>query len=153
MTTLNVIIAEDNVFDVELMLRELRKSGFEPQSRVAQTEDEYRSALKVGADVILADYSLPSFSALEALRLLKESSSDIPLIVVTGAVGDEAAAECIKRGASDYLLKDRLTRLGQAVEQAVEKKGFAMENAAPRAPCSKARTDSKPSWTASWMTP
>ena len=122
MTTLNVIIAEDNISDVELMLRALRKSGFEPQSRVVQTEDEYRSALKDGADVILADYSLPCFSALEALRLLKESSSDIPLIVVTGAVGDEAAAECIKRGASDYLLKDRLTRLGQAVEQAVEKK-------------------------------
>ena len=122
MTTLKVIIAEDNTSDVELMLHELRKSGFKLQSRVVQTEDEYQSALKEGADVILADYSLPHFNALEALRLLKESSSDIPLIVVTGAVGDEAAAECIKRGASDYLLKDRLTRLGQAVGQAVEKK-------------------------------
>ena len=122
MTSLKVIIAEDNIFDVELMLYELRKSGFEPQSCVVQTEDEYRRALEGGADVILADYSLPYFNALEALRLLKESSRDIPLIVVTGAVGDEAAADCIKQGASDYLLKDRLTRLGQAVRQAVEKK-------------------------------
>ncbi len=121
MTAVNVIVVEDNVFDVELMLHELGKHGFEPRHRVVQTADEFRRAVQDGADVILADYSLPHFSALDALQIRNEEKPDIPLIVVTGAIGDEPAADCIKRGAADYLLKDRLTRLGPAVRQVVER--------------------------------
>jgi PAS domain S-box-containing protein len=72
--------------------------------------------------VILADYSLPLFDALHALHLLQARNLDVPFIVVTGSIGEEAAVECMKRGAADYLLKDRLTRLGPAVTHALEQK-------------------------------
>jgi DNA-binding NtrC family response regulator len=73
-------------------------------------------------DIILADYSLPQFDALRALHLLQERDLDIPFIVVTGSVSEEAAVECMRQGATDYLLKDRLGRLGPAVERALQQK-------------------------------
>jgi PAS domain S-box-containing protein len=118
--SLRVLIVEDRPEDAELMLYELGRSGFEPDWHRVETESEYLAHLDPSPDIILADYSLPSFDALRALRHLQERGLDIPFIVVTGTVGEEAAAECIKRGATDYLLKDRLARLGQAVAQALD---------------------------------
>jgi two-component sensor histidine kinase len=80
------------------------------------------ASLKWPPDIILSDYSMPQFSAKAALRLLEEHAVDIPLIVVTGSISEEIAVEMIMSGASDYLIKDRLTRLGQAVRAAMEKK-------------------------------
>jgi CheY-like chemotaxis protein len=117
---LRVLIIEDRPDDAELMLYELRRAGFEPEWERVETESEYLARLDPPPDIILADYNLPSFDALWVLRHLQERGLEIPFIVVTGTVGDEAAAECIKRGATDYLLKDRLARLGQAVAQALE---------------------------------
>jgi diguanylate cyclase (GGDEF)-like protein len=73
-------------------------------------------------DIILADYSLPQFDAQRALEHLKQRGVDVPFIIVSGCIGEECAVECMKSGATDYLLKDRLTRLGQAVRKAVDEK-------------------------------
>jgi PAS domain S-box-containing protein len=119
-TPLKVLIVEDQVADAELMERELRRAGFAPVCRRAETEEGYRSQLDPGLDVILADYTLPSFDATRALEILAETGLDVPLILVTGTVGEVKAVNCMKLGAADYLLKDRLGRLGPAVTQALE---------------------------------
>jgi len=116
---LRVLILEDNTEDAELMLDELRQAGFEPEYKRVQTEAEYSESLNPDLDVILADYSLPQFDASQALGLLNKTGLGIPLIVLSGSISEEVAVECIKQGASDYLLKDRMTRLGQAVTQAM----------------------------------
>jgi len=121
-TSLRVLILEDNPDDAELMLNELHRVEFVPIWRRVETRAEYLSQLSEGCDVILADYSLPQFNALQALQLLQTQNLDIPFIVVTGSVGEELAVECIKQGAADYLLKDRLARLGPAVMQALHEK-------------------------------
>ncbi len=119
---LRVLILEDRPTDAELMLYELRRAGFEPAWQRVETEADYLAALDPTLDLILADYTLPQFDALRALHLLQERGLDIPFIVVTATVSEEAAVECMKEGAADYLLKDRLARLGPAVERALQEK-------------------------------
>ncbi|HEV3256913.1 MAG TPA: histidine kinase dimerization/phosphoacceptor domain -containing protein [Gemmataceae bacterium] len=116
---LRVLILEDNAADAQLMLRELRRAGFAPQWRRVDTRDDYVANLRPELDVILSDYNLPQFDALIALELLQESGLELPFIVVTGSISEEIAVACMKEGATDYLLKDRLTRLGQAVRRAL----------------------------------
>jgi PAS domain S-box-containing protein len=106
------------------MIGELERAGLRPGWTWAQTRDEFLAGLKAGPDLILCDYAPPKFDARSALELLQESGLGIPLIVVTGAVSDEVAVECVRAGASDYLLKDRLARLAPAVLQALERKFF-----------------------------
>jgi PAS domain S-box-containing protein len=118
-TGLRLLIVEDQESDAELILHELRRAGFEPEWQLVQTEQEYLNALKQSPELIIADYTLPQFDAPHALNLLRKTDQDIPLVVVTGSIGEESAAECIKLGAADYLLKDRLTRLGEAVRRAL----------------------------------
>jgi two-component system cell cycle sensor histidine kinase/response regulator CckA len=119
---LNVLVLEDNPADAELMVLELKRAGFEFDSRRVESESEYLKELSKKLDLILADYSLPQYNALRALLRLRETGEDIPFIIVTGSVGEEAAVECMKQGATDYLLKDRLARLGEAVKRALEQK-------------------------------
>src|SRR5919199_4483011 len=126
-TPLRVLILEDVPADTELMLRELRRAGFDPDWQRVDAAPEYLARLDPAPDVVLADYSLPQFDALAALRLLRERGLDVPFIVVTGSVSEEAAVECMKRGAADYLLKDRLSRLGPAVSQALEQRRLRAE--------------------------
>jgi CheY-like chemotaxis protein len=117
---LRVLLVEDNAADAEIMAYELRRAGFDLDWERVDTEPGYLAGLARNPDLILADYTLPQFSALQSLELLAERGLDIPCIVVTGPVGEEAAVECLRCGATDYLLKDRLTRLGQAVAQALQ---------------------------------
>ncbi len=117
---LRVLILEDAPADAELMLEELRRAGSEAVWQRVETEAEYLACLDPAPDLILADYVLPQFDALRALRLMQERGLDIPFIVVTGAVSEEVAVECMKQGAADYLLKDRLARLGPAVVHALQ---------------------------------
>jgi len=124
---LRVLILEDRPDDAELMVHALRHAGFEPDWRRVDTEADYVACLSGDLDVILADYSLPQFDAMGALRLLQASGLNIPFIVVTGSVGEEAAVSCIKEGADDYLLKDRLARLGQAVTRVLHEKNLREE--------------------------
>ena len=124
---LRMLILEDRPSDAELMLHELKKSGYDPIFRRVETKDEFLAYLAPSLEVILADFSMPQFDALVALSLLQEKGYDIPFIVVTGAIGDEVAIECMKQGASDYLLKDRMARLGIAVSHAIEEKRLREE--------------------------
>jgi len=117
---LHAMILEDNPADVDLMLHELRRSGFDPRHCHVDNERDYRACLAPDLDVILADYRLPQFNALEALRILQDQGLSVPFIVVTGSISEEAAVSCMKSGATDYLLKDRLARLGPAIRQALE---------------------------------
>jgi PAS domain S-box-containing protein len=125
---LRVLILEDRPADAELMVHQLRRAGFDPGWRRVDTEGDFLCHLTADLDLILADYSLPSFDALRALHLLQERELDIPFIVVTGSF-EEVALECMKQGAADYLLKDRLARLGHAVVQALEQKRLHDEKA------------------------
>lgn len=124
---LNVLILEDYPSDAELMLLELRRTDFTPVWRRVDDEPAYLAALDPAIDVILADYTLPQFDALRALSLLKEQALSIPFIVVTASINEEVAVECMKQGAADYLLKDRLGRLGPAVQRALTERRLAEE--------------------------
>jgi PAS domain S-box-containing protein/putative nucleotidyltransferase with HDIG domain len=119
---LNILLLEDRPADAELLLFELQDAGYEADWQRVDSEVDYVEALGKMPDVILADFSLPQFTALRALKLLKERQLDIPFIVVTGTISEEVAVDCMKQGATDYLLKDRLSRLGQAIDRALEQK-------------------------------
>ena len=117
---LRILHLEDAPEDAELVERQLRHNGFPFVLRHAANRDEFVRALdEFHPDVILADYSLPNFDGLSAVRMVREKDPDLPIIVVTGILGDEAAVSMVKAGANDYVLKDRLARLGSAVERAV----------------------------------
>ncbi len=118
--TLDVLILDDVPEDAELLVHQLQRHGFTPEWRRVETAEEFRSALAPSLDVILADYSLPAFSGLRALDLLKDSGLDVPLLIVSGAIGEEAGVEAMRRGAADFILKDRLGRLGPAIDRALQ---------------------------------
>jgi len=124
---LRVLILEDQPVDAELMARALRQSGFNVEWKRVDRKPDYLTELERKPDIVLADFNVPGFGALEALDVVREQGADVPVIVITGSLGDEIAAECIKRGASDYLLKDRLSRLGPAVEKVLERKHLRSE--------------------------
>ncbi|MCU0880221.1 MAG: response regulator [Pirellulaceae bacterium] len=117
--SISVLVVEDSPEDAELMVTELRRSGFVPQWRRVDREEPFLAALRDSPDVVLADFNMPQFGALRLLELLKSQQSETPVIVVSGSVGEEVAVEMIRRGATDYLLKDRLARLGPAVRHAL----------------------------------
>lgn len=119
---LNVLVLEDSLSDAQLMVHELVSAGYDLEWRQVETEEEYVAYLQPEVDVILADYTMPEFSAMRALKILQNSGFDIPLVVVTGSIGEEVAVECIKRGAVDYVLKDSLVRLAPAVSHALEQR-------------------------------
>jgi len=118
-TPLRVLILEDRPDDAELLLLELGRAGFDPKWHRVETRSDYEASLRPDLDVVLADYSMPQFTALQALGLLQDRGLDIPFIVVTGSFED-LAIDCMKQGAADYLIKDRLGRLGPAIQQALQ---------------------------------
>jgi len=118
--TLHLLILEDSPADAELAVRELEKEGIVDEWRVVETEEDIREALNQRPDIILADYSLPSFDGLSALKIEQEIVPEIPLVILSGTIGEESAVECIKSGATDYVLKDKLFRLGPVVKRALE---------------------------------
>jgi len=126
-TPIRVLILEGQETDAELMLRELRRVEIEPEWQRVETEGDYLKALESVHELILADFNLPQLSGQRALELLVERQLDIPFILVSGTVGEETAVDMIKLGAADYVLKDRMTRLGQAVLRALEDKRLQRE--------------------------
>ena len=126
-TSVNLLLLEDSPADAELMIEALRESGFDPTFRRVDSKDAYLHELNQPPDFILSDYSMPQFTAQDALKLMKERGLDLPFIIVSGCIGEDMAVECMKAGAADYLLKDRLGRLGHAVGQALERKRLVEE--------------------------
>jgi PAS domain S-box-containing protein len=121
---LNLLIIEDSPDDAERMVRELRRGGFEVRWQRVQTEADFLARLENPPDLILSDYSLPQFTGVKAVELLRARGLDVPFILVSGAAGEEKAVEAMKCGATDYLLKDRIARLSSAVGQALETRGL-----------------------------
>ncbi len=120
---LRVLLVEDNPADVELELLSLKKNGFDVCADVVQTAEEFTARIRATSyDLILADYNLPQWRGTEALEILCRENQDVPLIVVTGYLGEEKAVDYIKQGATDCVLKDRLARLPVAVRRALEEK-------------------------------
>ncbi|MCK4255831.1 PAS domain S-box protein [candidate division WOR-3 bacterium] len=118
--TLNLLILEDNPDDAVLMVKELERKGFFIKWNRVETEKAFKKALVEEPDLILADYSLPSFDGMTALIIQQKLVPDIPVIIVTGTIGEDVAVECMKSGATDYVMKDRLSRLGPVVKRALE---------------------------------
>ena len=116
---LKILYAEDNPSDAELVLRQLRRDGFEVDAHLVDTEEDFAAGVHDGVDLILADYDIGTFNGLRALEIVKQKGVDVPFILISGTIGEDIAVESIKQGASDYLLKDRLMRLGTAVSQAI----------------------------------
>jgi DNA-binding NtrC family response regulator len=109
---LRVLLIEDNGDDAELAISELRRGGFEVFSDLVQSKRELEECLqRKSYDVVLADYNLPQFRGMEALEMMRKKGVSTPLILVTGAMNSVTAVECVKQGATDYVLKDHLSRL------------------------------------------
>jgi len=122
---------EDNPDDAELVYRLLSKEMPHLEFNLAMNEEQFRNALEhFGPDIILADHALPQFSAPEALSIARGSNPGLPFIMVTGSVSEEFAADIIKLGADDYILKDRMKRLPAAIDKAIEKQRAADETRA-----------------------
>ena len=125
---LHALCVEDVPEDAELYLRVLQDAGYQVTADVVSTREEYVRKLESGSyDVVLSDYRMPGWSGAEALEDLKRSAQDIPFLLVTGTIGEEAAAEFIKQGAADYILKDRPNRLPAAIRRALEEKAAREE--------------------------
>jgi PAS domain S-box-containing protein len=124
---LDVLLIEDNSDDALLLERHLRRNGFDPHITRIETAADMHAALAsarafvegaaVMPRVVLADYNLPNFSGPEALRMLKASGLDLPFVMMSGAVSEEAAVESMRAGAQDYVTKQNLTRLVPAIER------------------------------------
>jgi signal transduction histidine kinase len=120
---LHALLVEDNALDAALVVRALSKDGFDVIADVVQDEAAFTRALHTHPpEVVLADYNLPNWKGMEALGVLRGEALDIPMILVSGALGDVTAVECIRQGATDYVLKDGLARLPEVVRRALREK-------------------------------
>jgi PAS domain S-box-containing protein len=119
---LKILMVEDIPSDAELILREIKKSKIRFTERIVDTREDYVMAINnFHPDIILSDYSLPSFDGMSALSIAKEMVPTIPFILVTGSLNEETAVEVMKAGADDYVIKEHIARLGTAIKKAIEK--------------------------------
>lgn len=121
---LRVLIVEDNPSDVRLLVRELRQGGFDPDVAVVETEAAYLANLSADVDVVLCDDQVSGLNVPRALELLRERRLDVPFLIIAGSTDEKAAIDALQRGATDYLRKDRLGRLGPAVKSALERRAL-----------------------------
>ena len=122
-TKLRALLVEDNALDAALVVRALFKDGFDVAADVVQDEAAFTRMLRSHPpEIVLADYNLPTWKGMEVLKVLRSEGLDIPMILVSGALGDVTAVECIKQGATDYVLKDGLARLPEVVRRALREK-------------------------------
>jgi signal transduction histidine kinase/FixJ family two-component response regulator len=121
---LRVLHLEDDIRDTELVQATLEGEGIQSELTRVESQQDFLAALKRDSlDLILADYTLPSFDGLSALRIAQQHSPDLPFIFVSGTLGEDVAIEALKTGATDYVLKTRLARLGPAVNRALRETG------------------------------
>ncbi|OYV74979.1 MAG: hypothetical protein B7Z66_14595 [Chromatiales bacterium 21-64-14] len=116
--TLQVLVVEDSEDDCELLLRALRAGGYDPQWERVDSAQSLSRALKIGHwDIVLADYTMPSFRGTDALAIIRERDPDTPFIFVSGTIGEEVAVQAMRAGAQDYIMKGNLKRLVPAVDR------------------------------------
>ncbi|MCL4177770.1 MAG: response regulator [Verrucomicrobia bacterium] len=113
---LRVLLVEDSELDAGLVIRELERADYQPSWQRVATAPDMAAALKQERwDLVISDYMMPGFGGLEALALAQGTGLDLPFILISGTIGEDLAVEAMRAGAHDYLLKDRLTRLGPAI--------------------------------------
>jgi len=118
---LRVLIVEDSENDALLLVRELRRGGYEPRFKRVETAAAMSAELKRREwDIVISDYVMPKFGGIEALRILKERGLDLPFIIISGKIGEETAVEAMKAGAHDYFMKDNLARLVPAIQRELQ---------------------------------
>jgi diguanylate cyclase (GGDEF)-like protein/PAS domain S-box-containing protein len=123
---LHALIVEDSPLDAEFNVRVLDRAGFQVTCDVASMPEDVAARLRASRyDVVLSDYRLQGWSGLETLRLVRENNLTTPVLIVTGTLGDEMAVECLKHGAADYVRKDHLDRLPEAVRDAIARAAHA----------------------------
>jgi two-component system, cell cycle sensor histidine kinase and response regulator CckA len=121
---LKLLLAEDSESDAELIIRQLRISGYNVQAERIQDGPAMKAALQTSEwDLIVSDYSMPGFDAPDALRVLRQAGQDIPFVIVSGTIGEDQAVAMIKAGANDYIMKGNLNRLGSAVGRELREAG------------------------------
>jgi len=126
---LNILMLEDIPIDAEMIERELQNANILYNARRVASKSKFLKELELfSPDLVLADYSLPQFSGLEALKIVRTMKVRIPFILVTGMKNEEIAVECLKEGADDYILKSSLRRLPGAIQNALEKQRAEREN-------------------------
>jgi two-component system cell cycle sensor histidine kinase/response regulator CckA len=119
--TLRVLNVEDSERDVALLRLHLSRAGYELIFGQVETSSAMKVALETREwDVVLSDYSMPTFNALAALKLLKEMKVDLPFIIISGTIGEEVAVAAMRAGAHDYLMKDNLLRLAPTIERELQ---------------------------------
>jgi two-component system cell cycle sensor histidine kinase/response regulator CckA len=129
---IRILHVEDNLLDAELVSATLKQEGVPHTVQLVDTEAAFYTALdSPEIDLVICDYSIPSFSGLAALKITRSTRPDLPFIFVSGTIGEESAIDALKEGATDYVLKQRLGRLGSAVRRALTEK--ATEQARIRA--------------------
>jgi len=120
MKSLKVLIVDDSNADALLLVRHLKTSGYDVQHKRVDTREGLAAALGAGCcDVVLCDYSMPGFDGRQAFEVVREAELDLPFIIVSGAVGEETAVECMRLGVHDFILKDHLSRLAPAIEREI----------------------------------
>lgn len=125
--TLRILVVEDDSYDAEMVIDELRGNGLIFESRVVDDEAAYRKALdRFEPDIVISDLSMPGFSGYRALEILRERPRPPPFVFVSGTIGEEAAIEALKSGATDYVLKGRLARLPSVVNRALHEAAESM---------------------------
>src|SRR5512139_37495 len=116
---LRVLHLEDSPLDHELAVTHLRRSGLDVHTRRIESAAELRAALAEPWDVVLSDFNLPGFSGLQALEMVRASGQGIPFVLLSGEIGEDTAVQAMRHGASDYLLKQNMARLGPALQNAI----------------------------------
>lgn len=120
---IRILFAEDSPTDMEIAYRELSRAGLNFIHLRVDTPVEFEAALvEFKPDLVISDYSMPQFNGMEALKLARAHTPTLPFIILTGSLTEEIAVDCMKAGASDYIIKDRIARLPFAVREALEKK-------------------------------
>ncbi len=118
---IRILFADDSVADAELALLEIERAGLSVSTRMVVAEDDFEAALTSETfDIVLTDFRMMGWSGLDALRAVQRRGLDIPVILITGTLGDELAVECVKAGVTDYVLKDHLTRLPLVIDRALK---------------------------------
>src|SRR5687767_4957546 len=115
---LRALLIDDSPDDAELVVRELRRSGYAPDTERVDTAEGLAAALDRGPwDIVLTDYAMPHFGVPAVMNVIRTRGLDLPVIIVSGSIGEDAAVASMKAGVHDYVLKDNLTRLGAAIER------------------------------------
>ncbi len=122
---IRVLVVEDNEDDALLLVRTLRKSGYDPEYIRVDNGPDMQQALDTHAwDCVISDYSMPQFSALSALNMIRESGRDLPCFIVSGTISEDMAVAAMRAGAHDYLMKGNLQRLGPAIDRELQEAAF-----------------------------